>query len=175
MVTPQLLTSLLGDASQLMMERRDCQCALIWLQRLTGLLQKAQRAIYGVRHAELMSLEAKIRWATVISMHRKRKIQTARTLFAMWHIPYVKSPSPRRRALPPPSSPIAQAPTCLLQPTLPYNGQWVQHSKARTTATPLVIASARKTNMHKHRKREEHRSTSKLKLRKLRNILILCR
>ena len=169
--TPQLLSSLLGDSSQLMIESRDCRRALTWLQKLTGLLQKAQRAIYGVRHAELMSLEAKIRRATVIAMHRKRKIHTARTLFAVWNIPYVKPPSPRRRALPPPS-PLAQAPPTLLQPTLP--GQWVQHSKAQTTATPLFKASTRKTHMHKHRKREEHRS-SKLKLRKLRNILILCR
>jgi hypothetical protein len=94
--TPHLLNTLLGDASHTPIERRECQRALNWLKQLTGLLQTAQRNIYSARHIELMSLEAKIRRATVISLHRKRKNHAARTLFAAWQIPYVKPPSPRR-------------------------------------------------------------------------------
>jgi hypothetical protein len=171
--TPQLLSALLGDASQTLMERRNCQQALNSLKQLTGLLQTAQRALYGLRHVEIMALDAKIRRITVISMQRKRKLHAARTLFAAWRIPYVKPLSPRRHVLPSsPSTLVAMA--APIQTHLSPAGRWIQHGKARTVATPLALAHARRTCVHKHRKREEHRS-SKLKLRKLRNILLLCR
>ena len=169
--TPQLLTSLLGDASQLLMERRDCQRALSWLQRLTGLLQKAQRAIYGVRHAELTSLEAKIRRATVISMHQKRKIHTARTLFAVGtsHMSNLHLRDDGHSPLP--SLLLLQLQRACFSPHCPT---MVGGSNIPRQELQLPRWSARKTHMRKHRQREEHRS-SKLKLRKLRNILMLCR
>jgi hypothetical protein len=126
--TPHLLSSLLGDASQTLTERRECQRALNSLKQLTGLLQAAQRALYGVRHIELMSLDAKIRRTTVISVQRKRKLHAARTLFAAWRIPYVKPPSPRRRVLP---SPISANVAQLVAPTqthLSPAGRWVQYA-----------------------------------------------
>ncbi len=171
--TPQLLSALLGDASQTLTERRDCQRALNSLKQLTGLLQTAQRALYGLRHVELMALEAKLRRTTVISMQRKRKLHAARTRFAAWQIPNVKPLSPRRRVLPPalPTPATLAAPT---QTHLSPAGRWVQYDKARTVTTPLAVIHARSTYAHKHLKLEEHRS-SKLKLRKLRNILLLCR
>lgn len=72
--TPHLLFSLLGDAGLIRIEQRTFRKALQWLHKLTGQLQSAQRALYGVRHAELLSMEAKARQATVISLRRKRKL-----------------------------------------------------------------------------------------------------
>ncbi len=57
--TPHTLCSQLGDTSLLPIERRDFQKTLTWLQKLTGILQNVQRAIYGVWHTESLSMEAK--------------------------------------------------------------------------------------------------------------------
>ena len=51
---------------------RDLQVALAWLQRLANLFQAAQRAIFGVRRIELLSLDAQTRHATVVSQPRQR-------------------------------------------------------------------------------------------------------
>jgi hypothetical protein len=60
--------------------------ALKWLQRLTLLLQNAQRALYGVRHTELLSERRAATAATVIS-HRRQCIQSrTRTLYQAWKL-----------------------------------------------------------------------------------------
>jgi hypothetical protein len=170
--TPHLLSSLLGEASHAPAERRDFQRALAWLTQLTSLLQNAQRILYGVRHVELLSLDSKTRRATVISLRRKRKISAARTLFAAWRIPYAKPLVPRRKAISLTSPPLTTNPAPKTQALLLRSDRWVQFSKAKSVANPMVLTSVRR--MHKCSRREEHR-TSKLRLRKLRNILILCR
>ncbi len=85
----------------------------------------------------------------------------------------VKSSGTRRRLIhsSPPFTVDTSVPST--QTYLSPTGRWIQYSKARTTAT-TANDIARKVHTHKHRKREEHRS-SKLKLRKLRNIILLCR
>jgi hypothetical protein len=88
-------------------------------------------------------------------------------LFKAWRIPYVKSPSTH-----PAIFPTVECSVPTTQSLLSRFGCWVQFSKAKTLANPLVVNSARRT--HKHSKCDDHR-TSKLKLRKLRNILLLCR
>jgi hypothetical protein len=124
--TPDILSFLLGEASQNPIERRDFQRALKWLIQLT---QNAQRVVYGVRHVELLSMEAKACRATVISLQRKRKVLSAHNLFAASKIPYAKPPFPRRKMIHPTTFATVKSPV----PTT----QSLQFSKAKTLANFL--------------------------------------
>jgi hypothetical protein len=109
--TRELLSSLLGDAASRKEEPQEFKKAMHWLQKLTGLLQTAQRSLYRVRHLERQSKEAKLRRAASVSW-KKRKTHAAQTLFAAWNLPYQKPLLPRCTlgpvALPPgPTAPAA--------------------------------------------------------------------
>jgi hypothetical protein len=72
--SPDLITSLLGEAARDTVDQRLFKRALQRLQKITQLLQTAQRAIYRVRYVELSSKEAKTRRDTVIALRRKRTV-----------------------------------------------------------------------------------------------------
>ncbi len=77
--TPLLLSTLLAGDSSLPITQQDFKGALKWLQRLTTLLQNAQRALYGVRHIELLSERRATTAATVIAHRRQRPPSRTRT------------------------------------------------------------------------------------------------
>ncbi len=85
------------DAVHQNVDQRFLKRALQRLQKLTQLLQTAQRAIYRVRYIELSSKEAKMRRDTVIALRRKRTGISSRTLFASWNIPYCRPATPKRK------------------------------------------------------------------------------
>jgi hypothetical protein len=170
--SPDLLTSLLGEAAQDTVDQCLFKWALQRLQKITQLLQTAQRAIYRVRYVELSSKEAKMRRDTVIALRRKRTERPTRTLFASWNIPYTRPDIPKRKLRPLPLPPVA---LLLPQQTLlaPL-GAWKQYAKPWSTATSRAHAPPHRRLKKKVSERDEHR-TSKFKLRKLLNILRLCR
>ena len=166
------LHDLLPDGRDLFIPSREYKITLGWLQRLTALLQHAQRTLYRVRRTELLSKERQSRNAYVISLRRKRHTKRTQTLFEAWRIPYVRTDTPRRR---PNKATLPPTPT-VTPPTILPLIQWMQYS----SALPKKVNSTTSINPHVHTKpvittnRETHRST-KLKLRKLRNIILLCR
>ncbi len=109
--TRDLLSSLLGDAALRKEEPRAFKQTLQWLQKLTGVLQTAQRSLYRVRHLERQSQEVKLRRVATVASWKTRKTHVSQTLFAAWNLPYQRSLLPRRKqgqatpptVLPPPS------------------------------------------------------------------------
>ena len=166
--TRDLLSSLLGDAALRQEEPRTFKKALHWLQKLTGVLQTAQRSLYRVRHLERQSQEIKLRRVATVASWKKRRTHASQTLFAAWNLPYQKSLLPRRKQGPvnPPTVP----PPPPRQGLLSNSPRWLQFSDAKSTTSLLLPA---KYCPIKPRARNEHR-TSKWKLRKLRNILLIC-
>ena len=170
--TPDVLTSLLGEVTREPVDQRLFKRALQRIETLTRLLQRAQRAIYGVRYVEMTSREATARRDEATALRRRRTALPPRTLFAAWNIPYCRPDAPKRklRAYPPPPAAPPALPQSLLLPL----GAWKQHAKPRSSQTSLLHAHTQRRSRKKTSKREEHR-TSKFKLKKLRNILRLCR
>lgn len=56
---------------------QNYKVALVWLQKLTGILQRGRQTLYSLRRVEVLSKEAKEKYDTVISL--KKKIATTRT------------------------------------------------------------------------------------------------
>jgi hypothetical protein len=102
-----LLTSLLDEAAQDTVDQCLFKRSLQRLQKITQLLQTAQRAIYRVRYVELSSKEAKMRRDTVINLRRKRTERPTRPLFASWNISYSRLDIPKRKLRPLPLPPVA--------------------------------------------------------------------
>ena len=125
--TSDLLTSLLGETARDSVDQRLFKRALKRLEKLTQLLQNAQRAIYRVRYVEMSSKEAKVRRDAALAIRRRRTAAPPRTLFAAWNIPYHRPDDPKRR-LHPPLHPPAETPNpqqTLLAPL----GAWTQYAK----------------------------------------------
>ena len=133
-----------------------------------GLLQTAQRSLYRVRHLERQSQEAKLRRVATVASWRKRTTHASQTLFAAWNIPYRKPLLPRRTQGLGHPHPTPHPP--LLQGLLSRSPRWQQYSEAKSSTSSTLIVKHRPI---KPRARNEHR-TSKWKLRKLRNILLIC-
>ena len=170
--TSDLLTSLLGETARDSVDQRLFKRALKHLEKLTQLLQNAQRAIYRVRYVEMSSKEAKVRRDAALAIRRRRTAAPPRTLFAAWNIPYHRPDDPKRR-LHPPLHPPAETPNpqqTLLAPL----GAWTQYAKPWSSSTSPFHAQTQRRPKKKASERDEHR-TSKFKLRKLRHILRLCR
>jgi hypothetical protein len=70
--TPLLLFTLLAEDGLAPVLQPDFKGALKWIQRLTILLQDAQRALYGAHHTELLSERRATTAATVIAHRRQR-------------------------------------------------------------------------------------------------------
>ena len=166
--TRDLLSSLLGDAALRKEEPRAFKQALQWLQKLTGVLQTAQRSLYRVRHLERQSQEAKLRRVATVASWKKRKTHVSQTLFAAWNLPYQRPLLPRRKQGTATLPPVLPPPTT--QGKLAHSPRWLQFSDAKSSTSSLSILKHRPI---KPRARNEHR-TSKWKLRKLRNILLIC-
>jgi hypothetical protein len=66
--TEETLQSLLQDNATYRITQRHVVTTLKWLQQLTNLLQRTQKAIYSTRQMELLSLEAKNRRTTEIAL-----------------------------------------------------------------------------------------------------------
>jgi hypothetical protein len=166
---PLLLDTILNIPADFSVPTRDFQLAFKWIQELTLLLQTTQRALYSARHIERLSQEAQARHAHVLTLRRKRHTRRTRTLFEAWKIPYSKPQHPRRRHTPP----AVIVPPATLNPTAQ---RWLQYSRTiKHTSTNHFAPFPPPTNpTTKQSKREDHR-TMKLKLRKLRNIILLCR
>ena len=167
--TRQLLQDLLPDSPVTFVPPRDYKVTLTWLQRITATLQQTQRALYRTRRLEILSKDRKARNVQVISLRRKRRSQRTQTLYAAWRLPYIKPSNPRRIPLarPPPIQTPSAPPT-----TLPLR-QWVQYSTVLSRrANPAIPHSHGPHKPPKFPKRETHRTT-KLKLRKLRNVILL--
>lgn len=98
--TTDLIRSLLLDSVDTCIPQKALARSLKWIQTLTGLLQRTQSAIHATRRAELSSLEAAQRHATVLALQRRRPINRTKTLFAAWNIPYAPSAITRRRGTP---------------------------------------------------------------------------
>ena len=152
--------------------QQDFKGALKWLQRLTTLLQNAQRALYGVRHVELLSERRAATAATVIAHRRQRPQTRNRTLYQAWKLQYTRPSAPRRRHVSAPPSPGAP-PVTLHKRLDALTNKWVQHSRciSHTTNAKCIQPTRQR---HKHTRRDEHRTT-KLKLRKLQHILRISR
>ena len=100
MWTRQLLQQLLLNSQDSFVSPQDYKATLAWLQRITAILQHAQRALYRILRVELLSKDLKTRSKQVISLRRKRHITRTQTLFEAWRIPYLKPASPRRKLQP---------------------------------------------------------------------------
>jgi hypothetical protein len=138
--TSELLSSLLGDAALRKEEPRAFKQALHWLQKLTGVLQNAQRSLYRVRHLERQSQEAKLRRVATVASWKKHKTHASQTLFAAWNLPYQKSLLPRRKQGPATLPPVLPPPS--KQGLLSYSPRWLQSqslpcpSDARPSPSP---------------------------------------
>jgi hypothetical protein len=118
---------------------RDFQVALAWLQRLTSIFQAAQRAIFGVRRIELLSLDAQTRHATVVSQPRQRN-------------PFRSLPSTRHGGSISHSSP--QPPTGK-DPSCTTGSSCTSHALAqRLQSCAVGGATCKKTGHYNHRPRE---------------------
>ncbi len=127
------------DDHSLPVTARDLQVALVWLQRLSIIFQAAQRAIFGVRRIELLSLHAHIRHATVVSQPRQR------TPFRSPPLPGMQDLSPIP-ALSPPQAKIAPAQQAPPAPAMPS-----------LSACSLILsggATCKKTGHYNHRPTE---------------------
>jgi hypothetical protein len=91
------LSTLLAGDSHVPTTQPDFKGALKWLQRLTLLLQNAQRALYGVRHIELLSERRAATAATVIVHRCQRPQSRTRTLYQAWKLQYTRPFAPRRK------------------------------------------------------------------------------
>lgn len=148
---------------------RDIQMALKKLQQIT-LLQTAQRALYSARHIELLSQKARAKHAHIIFLRRKGKAYRSRSLFEAWNIPYSKPHNPRRRWV----APLLDAQPPDNQPNLTLQ-RWLQYSKVvQHRANPLFPSPPYTISRPPPSCSKQHR-TAKTKLRKLRNITLLCR
>jgi len=148
----------------------DYKAGVKWLQKLTLILQKAQRAIYTARHTELLSKEAKERRERLEALKTRWKRRRSQTLYEAWRLPYFKPSCPRRRFL--------VTPTALEIGTPTVQQKWLQYTKSIKSAATQLCTPAPTVHKPKppcqHSTREQHR-TAKLKLQKLRNIILLCR
>ncbi len=108
----------------------DVRPTLKWLQRLTLLLQRAQREIYSARHVELLSKEAQVRRNQITALRPQHRSNRAQTLCEAWRLPYFKPSLPRRRFAPPLP---AQIPL-----HLPVHQRWQQYSRAVKSATTAL-------------------------------------
>jgi hypothetical protein len=173
--TPHILSTLLKEDSHLLINQPDFKGALQWLQGLTLLLQNAQRALYGVRHTELLSKQREMVAATVVSQRRQRTQSRTRTLYQAWKLRYTRPTAPRRRHVPAPP-PVTKSPPDPLATRLDaLTTKWIQHSRCISRASNTKLACPQPIRQrYKHPKRDEHRTT-KLKLRKLQQILRISR
>lgn len=125
----------------------------------------------SVRRVELHSMEAREHYALAISHSVVgQSLPNANSLWGMEN----PLPLPRRKITPPiewnpPASPIPLT-QCLVTLTV----KWVQYSKVVSHSASTALTRAQVQRKHSEAgKRDEHRSF-KLKLRKLKNILLLC-
>jgi hypothetical protein len=170
--TSDLLTSLLDETARESVDQRLFKRALQRLEKLTHLLQNAQRAIYRVRYVEMSSKEAKVRRDATTALRRRRTAAPPRTLFATWNIPYRRPDDPKRRLRTPPHPP-ADTPNPQQTLLVPL-GAWKQYAKPWSSSTSLFHTQTQRRLKKKASERDEHRTT-KFKLRKLRHIIRLCR
>lgn len=91
-----LLTHLMPDSPDFQITQREYKAALFSLQKLTGILQPTQRALYGVRRTHILSKEMKERSYQVIAIRCKRLNRQSHTLSEAWRLPYVKPVSRRK-------------------------------------------------------------------------------
>ena len=96
------LDSLITEACTVLVSPRDVNQALSWLNNLTSLLQNGPQTSYGIRRVELVSKEARQRFATVISFRRKRPITITWTLYDTCLLQYPRPHTPIRKCIPPP-------------------------------------------------------------------------
>ena len=144
----------------------DFRPAIKWLQRLTSILQKAQRALYSARHIELTSKESRARRERFLTLRRGRKRKRAQTLYEAWQLPYYKPIVPRRGY-----ASLLPTPTTIL-PTAQQI--WIQYSRTIARVATEMGNQSLVEPPPAHRPPKPKR-THKLKLRRLRNILLLCR
>jgi hypothetical protein len=165
---PSAFDNLLPVASDLCISPTDIKAALKWLQRITALLQGAQQTLYRERHMELMSKESRARHERVLALRRRHKTKRALTLYEAWRLPYFKPTLPRRRfALPTPT--LAPQPTAVLQ-------RWTQYSRSKLSTTTTLGSTQTLACPPIHsRSQRNNKRANHLKLRKLRNILLLSR
>ncbi len=86
-----------------------------WLQRLTLLLENAQRALYGVWHIELLSARREEKAANFIAHRRPLPTNCTRTLYDAWKLRYTRPNAPQRRTSPARSSGPGVTPATLTQ------------------------------------------------------------
>lgn len=95
MLSQRLLSTLLEGDKDEIIQQPDFKGALKWIQRLTILLQNAQRALYGIGHTELLSAQRVERVANFISHHRRRTSIYTKTLYETWKLSYSRPVAPR--------------------------------------------------------------------------------
>jgi hypothetical protein len=168
--TPLLLSTHLAEDGRTPVQPPEFKGAIKWLQRLTLLLQDAQRALYGVRHIELLSERRAATAATVIAHRRQRSQTRTRTLYQAWKLKYTRPFAPRRKHTPvqlEPGTPPAPLSARLEILTI----RWIQHSRRISRVANKIMFKPSPVRHHsKPTKREEHRTT-RLKLRRLQHRL----
>jgi hypothetical protein len=131
----------------------DFKPAVKWIQRITFLLQKAQ--LYSARRVELLSKESRARRERFLTLRRCWKRKRTQTLYEAWKLPYFRPIVPRRCFTSPTPAPASTQPSA--------QQIWIQYSRS-VARVDTPAPRARKTSR-----------PQKLKLRRLRNILLLCR
>ncbi len=86
----RLIEDLLPVSYDQRVDPADLKASLKWMQRLTQLLQRAQRELYSARHLELMSKEAETRRDRILALRHKHRTLRTQTLFESWRLPYFK-------------------------------------------------------------------------------------
>lgn len=119
---------------------KDFTAAIKWLQEFTGLLQRTQHVIYGVRHAELFSMETKHQHDVIALRRRRATVLRPRTLYEAWRIPYCNRKMPRRQRTTymPPESLVPHMPALLYQRLITKTAQWVQYLRTYKPAPNLT-------------------------------------
>ena len=167
------IQDLLPESVNAKISPHDYIKGLAWMRKLTGILQKGQQRLYGIRRVELLSKEAKEKYEAAISLRKKRRNQRNQTLFDIWKIQYtrpIKQKRWRLTTLPPPSA---------VRPQHAKLTKWIQYSRSTKSLCnpkfcPCPITPVR-NRLLKVPKEKEKARTRKLRLRKLQNIILLCR
>jgi hypothetical protein len=169
--TRDCIQDLLPESVTALISPQDYIKGLVWIRKLTGILQKGQQRMYGIRRVELLSKEAKEKYEAAISLRKKRRNRRTQTLFEVWNIQYTR-PSKQKRWHP---TPLPPPPTT--RPQHVKLTKWIQYTRNTNSLCnpqfrprPTTPVRNRKLNVQKEKAR-----TRKQRLRKLQNIILLCR
>jgi hypothetical protein len=143
--TRDVIHELLPASSTALISHRDTKTALTWLQQLTGILQKGQRQLYGIRRVELLSKEAREKYDAALSLRKKRVINRPRTLFDVWKIQYHRPPPPKRW------QPIPLSPPPHHKHQHTKLTKWIQYTRHKlSSCNPQFRSLQASSNKHKN-------------------------